>query len=110
MIQKLLQLFPPETAHHLAIKLLRLSAVKNAAGKINQNLLSQNWKGMHFPHPIGLAAGFDKDAEVFDQLGKLGFSFVEVGTVTPRPQPGNPKPRLFRLTEPLWKINLPPLT
>jgi dihydroorotate dehydrogenase len=61
--------------------------------------------GLHFPSPVGLAAGFDKDAEVADKMFGLGFGFVEVGTVTPRPQPGNPRPRLFRLVEDRAVIN-----
>ena len=55
--------------------------------------------GLEFPNPVGLAAGLDKNGDYFDDLGRLGFGFVEIGTVTPRPQPGNPKPRLFRLPE-----------
>ena len=61
--------------------------------------------GLHFPNPVGLAAGFDKDAEVFGPMLDLGFGFVEIGTVTPRPQEGNPKPRLFRLEEDCAVIN-----
>ena len=61
--------------------------------------------GLRFPSPVGLAAGFDKHAEVFDEMPGLGFGFVEVGTITPRPQPGNPRPRLFRLTEDRAVIN-----
>ena len=61
--------------------------------------------GLDFPNPVGLAAGFDKDAEVPEQMLSLGFGFVEVGTVTPRPQAGNPKPRLFRLEEDRAVIN-----
>src|SRR5215212_8169000 len=61
--------------------------------------------GLDFPSPVGLAAGFDKDAEVPEQMLSLGFGFVEIGTVTPRPQPGNDKPRLFRLAEDKAVIN-----
>ena len=61
--------------------------------------------GLDFPSPVGLAAGFDKDAEVPEQMLGLGFGFVEVGTVTPQPQAGNPKPRLFRLSEDRAVIN-----
>ena len=61
--------------------------------------------GLNFKHPVGLAAGFDKNAEAFDMLGAMGFSFVEIGAVTPRPQKGNPKPRLFRLPEDKALIN-----
>ncbi|RMH95922.1 MAG: quinone-dependent dihydroorotate dehydrogenase, partial [Calditrichaeota bacterium] len=61
--------------------------------------------GLSFPNPVGLAAGFDKNARVYRQMGRLGFGFVEIGTVTPRPQPGNPRPRLFRLPEDEALIN-----
>ena len=67
--------------------------------------LASTVAGLRFPSPVGLAAGFDKDAEVFDAMLGFGFGFVEVGTVTPRPQPGNPKPRLFRLEEDRAVIN-----
>jgi dihydroorotate dehydrogenase len=96
---------PPEAAHHAAIKLLRIFPVENVAHNIDTRLLAQELMGLYFSHPLGLAAGFDKDAEVFDKLGQIGFSFVEIGSVTPRPQPGNPKPRLFRLTEQQAIIN-----
>ncbi len=96
---KILHKLPPETAHHLAVKMLRFLPVKNKLADLDLTGLSQELMGLTFPHPLGLAAGFDKDADVFDKLGQLGFSFVEIGSVTPLPQPGNPKPRLFRLTE-----------
>lgn len=67
--------------------------------------LASTVAGLRFPSPVGLAAGFDKDAEVFGAMLGLGFGFVEVGTITPRPQPGNPKPRLFRLPEDRAVIN-----
>lgn len=105
LITALLHFFPPETAHQLVITLLRLFPVKNSITDIDLRVLSQELLGLHFPHPLGLAAGFDKDAEVFHRLGQLGFSFVEIGTVTPEPQPGNPKPRLFRLKEQQAIIN-----
>lgn len=95
----LFHLLPPETAHHLAIKMLRYFPVHNVLTNIDISKLHQEYFGRQFIHPIGLAAGFDKDAEVFDKLGNLGFSFLEIGSVTPEPQPGNPKPRLFRLPE-----------
>ena len=68
-------------------------------------MLSVEVAGLDFPNPVGLAAGFDKDAEVFRQMLGFGFGFVEVGTLTPRPQPGNPRPRLFRLAEDRAVIN-----
>lgn len=102
---KILHLLPPETSHHLVIKMLRWLPVKNCIADMDLDIFSQKLMGLKFTHPLGLAAGFDKDAEVFDKLGQLGFSFVEIGSVTPRPQPGNPKPRLFRLTEQQAIIN-----
>lgn len=96
---KLLHQLPPETAHDLAIKVLRFLPVKNIVANLDLGMFAQDIMGLHFAHPLGLAAGFDKHAEVFDRLGQLGFSFVEIGSVTPRSQPGNPKPRLFRLAE-----------
>src|SRR5579863_908901 len=96
---RFLHKLPPEIAHHLAIKLLRAFPVNNMIADVDLSLFSQELMGLRFPHPLGLAAGFDKDGEVYDKLGQLGFSFLDVGTVVPRPQPGNTKPRLFRLTE-----------
>jgi len=101
----LLHLFKPEVAHHLAIRLLRLFPVSDVTASLDLTRLSQEIAGLKFPHPLGLAAGFDKDAEVFDKLGQLGFSFVEIGSVTPQAQPGNPKPRLFRVPDQQAIIN-----
>lgn len=85
----------PERAHELTIAGLR--AWPRQAVPSFPEALATTVAGLRFPGPIGLAAGFDKDAEVFDAMLGLGFGFVEVGTVTPRAQPGNPRPRLFRL-------------
>jgi len=104
-VTQCLHSLPPETAHDISIKMLRYLPVSNVIANLDLNEFSQDLLGMHFTHPIGLAAGFDKHAEVFDKLGRLGFSFVEIGSITPRPQPGNPKPRLFRLTEQQAIIN-----
>jgi dihydroorotate dehydrogenase len=87
--------FDPETAHRIAIRALALGVVPPAAQP--DQLLRRRLFDLDFPSPVGLAAGFDKDAEAFSGLLRIGFGFVEVGTVTPRPQPGNPKPRMFRL-------------
>jgi dihydroorotate dehydrogenase len=87
---------PPETAHHAALYALENHLVSTRAAPDDPILRTTVW-GIDFPNPIGLAAGFDKDARVPDAMLSLGFGFVEAGTVTPRPQPGNPKPRLFRL-------------
>ena len=87
---------PPETAHYAALYALENHLVSTRAAPDDPILRTTVW-GIDFPNPIGLAAGFDKDARVPDAMLSLGFGFVEAGTVTPRPQPGNPKPRLFRL-------------
>lgn len=90
--------FDPETAHGLTIRALKTGLVPAARGTAHASLRSRVW-GLDFANPVGLAAGFDKNAEVVDATLKLGFGFVEPGSVTPRPQPGNPRPRLFRLIE-----------
>jgi dihydroorotate dehydrogenase len=94
LARPLLRLFDPEDAHSLAIMALKF-APKVAAPADSR--LSVRAFGLNFPNPVGLAPGFDKHAEAPDALLGLGFGFVEIGTVTPRPQPGNPRPRLFRL-------------
>ncbi|MDZ4308517.1 quinone-dependent dihydroorotate dehydrogenase [Allopontixanthobacter sp.] len=92
----------PETAHALTLTALKCSprTAPPAAGP-----LAVTVAGLHFPNPLGMAAGFDKDAEVPDALLGLGFGFAEVGSITPLPQAGNPKPRLFRLVEDRAVIN-----
>ena len=96
----------PETAHNLAIKSLKLNILPNI---IDQNkkdpMFETNLFGKSIDNPIGMAAGFDKNAEVYNSLFRLGFGFVEVGTVTPLKQYGNPKPRVFRLVEDEALIN-----
>ena len=94
----------PETAHNLAIKALKLNYIPNKPFQKNK-ILELDIFGKKIPNPIGIAAGFDKDAEVYNSLFKLGFGFVEVGTVTPLKQYGNPKPRVFRLEEDEALIN-----
>jgi dihydroorotate dehydrogenase len=94
----------PETAHHLAIWALKNGLIRGMAEAEDPILATEVW-GRRFANPIGLAAGFDKDAEVMEAMLGLGFGFVETGTVTPLPQPGNPKPRLFRLDEDKAVIN-----
>ena len=96
--------FSPERAHSLAIAALKLGVLPSAE-KIHSGVLAQNLWGLHFPNPIGLAAGFDKNAEVYAPMLKQGFGFVETGTVTPLPQPGNEKPRIFRLKQDQAVIN-----
>ena len=88
----------PETAHDLAIKSLKLNPLPSKMFKVeDEEMLKIELLGKQFPNPIGLAAGFDKSAEVYNSILKLGFGFVEIGTVTPLKQFGNPKPRIFRL-------------
>ena len=94
----------PELAHDLAIKALKYNFIPNNKIPTN-NLVETEIFGKKISSPIGLAAGFDKDAEVYNSFYKLGFSFVEVGTITPLKQYGNPKPRIFRLEEDEALIN-----
>jgi dihydroorotate dehydrogenase len=100
----LLDRIDPERAHRLAILALK-SGLVGADRRPTPPILRQTLFGMSFPNPIGLAAGFDKDGEVYRQTLALGFGFVELGSVTPHPQPGNPRPRLFRLTADRAVIN-----
>jgi dihydroorotate dehydrogenase len=85
----------PEDAHRLAIRMLQFAPLPPAPA--DDRRLAMRVFGLNFPNPVGIAAGFDKNAEVPDALLRAGFGFVEIGTVTPLPQPGNPRPRLFRL-------------
>jgi len=96
--------FSPEVAHSLAIKALKLNKL-SINKSVKNKLLETEFFGKILPSPIGVAAGFDKNAEVYNPLFMLGFGFVEVGTVTPKPQYGNPKPRVFRLEEDEALIN-----
>ncbi len=95
LIRKLLFILPPEVAHLLALKLLKL-VPKFCFSRIKP--LPCHCMGLDFPNPVGLAAGLDKNGDYIDALAKLGFGFIEIGTVTPKPQSGNPQPRLFRLS------------
>lgn len=94
----------PETAHGLSIKALK-AGLAPAPGPVTSSRLKTQVAGLDLPNPVGLAAGFDKNGEALAPLSRVGFGFIEVGAVTPRPQPGNPKPRLFRLTEDQAAIN-----
>tara|TARA_R100001369_G_scaffold3884_1_gene11797 strand:+ start:7379 stop:8413 length:1035 start_codon:yes stop_codon:yes gene_type:complete len=94
----------PETAHGLAITALRLGLAP-APGPVTSKRLKTSLAGMSLPNPVGLAAGFDKNATAVAPLSNAGFGFIEVGAATPLPQPGNDKPRLFRLTEDRAAIN-----
>ena len=98
LLRKILFTLNPETAHYLTLKMLSVAH----SCKLTQNLAKNQPKrvmGLDFPNILGLAAGFDKNGDFIDALASLGFGFLEVGTVTPRAQEGNPKPRLFRLIE-----------
>lgn len=105
LLRPLLFALDPETAHTLSLSALRrlhnfgLLSGRSFACKPRKIM------GLEFPNPVGLAAGLDKDGAYIDTLAKLGFGFIEVGTVTPRPQPGNPRPRLFRLPQAQAIIN-----
>ncbi|QIB34458.1 quinone-dependent dihydroorotate dehydrogenase [Ancylobacter pratisalsi] len=97
------RLLDPETAHGLALR--ALSCLPPRPAGADDGRLAVEAFGLSFPNPVGLAAGFDKEAEVPDAMLGAGFGFVEVGTITPRPQPGNPRPRNFRLVEDRAVIN-----
>lgn len=94
----------PEDAHTWALRALK-AGVAPLPGLVTSERLRTEVAGLHLTNPIGLAAGFDKNAEALMPLSRAGFGFVEVGAITPRPQPGNPRPRLFRLTEDAAAIN-----
>jgi len=96
--------FDPETSHGLALMGLR-SGLMPLPGEVTSPRLRTTLAGLELSNPVGLAAGFDKNAQALKALSQAGFGFVEVGAATPRPQPGNPKPRLFRLTEDRAAIN-----
>lgn len=106
LIRNALFLTDPEKAHGLALEGLRLGHGVGAT-KLLCKAVSQpvNVMGLKFPNPVGMAAGMDKNGDYIDALGSLGFGFIEVGTTTPRPQPGNPKPRIFRLEKAQGMIN-----
>ena len=105
MLINLLRLLPPEMAHEFTIKLLKYNFISGIKKNQEYTTLKQNILGIDFDNPLGLAAGFDKNAEVILPMIRYGFGFVEVGTVTPNPQKGNQKPRIFRLLEDEAVIN-----
>ncbi|KKU55738.1 MAG: Dihydroorotate dehydrogenase (quinone) [Parcubacteria group bacterium GW2011_GWA1_47_11] len=103
-LKPILFLFPPETIHRLVCGVLKIACaipgvpyILKSLYAVNDPRLKRTVFGLSFQSPIGLAAGFDKDANFFDELGYFGFGFIEIGTVTPKAQPGNDKPRMFRL-------------
>lgn len=104
LVAPILMQLDPERAHRAAIAAVKWGLAGRDGRPDPLRLACKVW-GLDFRNPIGLAAGFDKDAEVFDRMLDLGFGFVEAGSVTPRPQPGNPRPRLFRLREDRAVIN-----
>lgn len=101
---KALHRFDPETAHGLALRSLQLGLAGKRVPRTSA-VLKTELAGLHLPNPVGLAAGFDKNATAIAPLCNSGFGFIEIGAVTPLPQPGNPRPRLFRLTEDKAAIN-----
>jgi dihydroorotate dehydrogenase len=106
LVRKGLFALDPETAHELTLEALRLGHWSGATKLLcREKDQPVQCMGLQFPNPVGVAPGLDKNADCFEALGDLGFGFVEVGTVTPRPQPGNPRPRVFRLPEAEGLIN-----
>ena len=112
IVRFILFLFNPEFIHHTTFKIIKFVAIFPGAMwlwrlifKIKVPSLEREVFGLKFDNPVGLAAGFDKDSKLFDELSSFGFGFVEIGTVTPLPQDGNPKPRLFRLKDDSGLIN-----
>jgi dihydroorotate dehydrogenase len=107
LLRHLLFQLSPETAHDFTMSALQLMARSPLSGVLRQHIVqaARTVMGLEFPNPVGLAAGFDKDADHLYALGLLGFGFIEVGTVTPHPQPGNPRPRLFRIPQAHALIN-----
>ena len=112
VVKPLLFKLDAEQAHHFTFDNLKRAARLPGAGAVLRSLynyqhpsLEREVFGLKFPNPVGLAAGFDKNAVLTDELANLGFGFIEIGTVTPRPQPGNPQPRLFRLPQDEALIN-----
>lgn len=101
---KILHRFDPEVAHGLSLRALNLG-LGPQHGVVKRPRLDQEIAGLRFRNPVGLAAGYDKNAIALKPLSKAGFGFLEVGAATPRPQEGNPKPRLYRLSDDRAVIN-----
>lgn len=111
-IRPILFLLQPETVHHLIVDLLKIgfkipgvACLIRKFYTIKDERLKTSFLGLNFDNPVGFAAGFDKNAEVYNQFSNFGFSFIEIGTVTPKAQPGNPKPRSFRIPKDKGLIN-----
>ena len=112
IIRPILFLFDPEHVHHFIFWFIKqinripgVSTIIKSSYSYSRPELVRNLFGIRFENPVGLAAGFDKDALLTDELSNFGFGFIEIGTLTPRPQPGNDKPRLFRLKKDQAVIN-----
>lgn len=106
LVKPILFLFDPEKVHHFTFSLIRtlckiplMSSIFRGIYAVNDKRLERTVFGLKFKNPVGLAAGFDKDAKLYNELSNFGFGFVEIGTLTPKPQIGNPKKRLFRLKQ-----------
>ena len=104
LVRKILFQFDPEKIHHFSFSMIKgmmkvpfIPGITKSIFKVEDSRLERNLFGLTFKNPVGLAAGFDKNALLFDEFSNYGFGFIEVGTVTPKPQPGNPKKRIFRL-------------
>lgn len=104
--------FDPENVHHFTFSMIRFASripgfksIAKSIYTVEDPILETEVFGLKFPNPVGLAAGFDKDAKLYDELSNFGFGFIEIGTLTPKPQAGNPKTRLFRLKEDQAIIN-----
>lgn len=112
LLKSILFLFPAEKAHHLTVSLLKITLAIPLVGwlfrknfEMKDKRLERQVFGLNFPNPVGLAAGFDKDGKSYRAMSALGFGFIEIGTVTPVGQAGNPQPRLFRLPSDMGLIN-----
>jgi len=106
IIRSLLFLLPAEKAHYFTFRLVNfvfaipgVKSINNSLFRLKNKKLERELFGVKFPNPVGLAAGFDKDAKMIDEFASLGFGFIEIGTLTPKAQSGNPQPRLFRLKQ-----------
>ncbi|NJN50220.1 MAG: dihydroorotate dehydrogenase (quinone), partial [Polaribacter sp.] len=112
IIRPLLFFFDAEKVHHFSFAFIRfinqipgVSSIIKSIFEVHHPSLERKLFGITFKNPVGLAAGFDKDAKLYKELSNFGFGFVEIGTITPKPQEGNPKKRLFRLKEDQGIIN-----
>lgn len=112
IIRPLLFAMHPEAAHHFTFHVLKvffsipgIQSITKQLFSVNSPSLGKEVMGLKFPNPMGLAAGFDKDGKLYRELSAFGFGFIEVGTVTPKPQPGNDRPRMFRLPKDCGLIN-----